>query len=149
VLPVAAIPVVAMPLMDAIGRDRSSRDVAEALRPVLTAETEIVAVGTYPLSLPFYLGRTFTLVTADGRELTSNYVVRRHERLRRAPGTTLRPPGWWRDALATCDRPRIFLVPADSVGLQRQLASAMAVRAVTRKYVVYGPCGIGTLARRP
>jgi len=148
VLPVAVIPVVAMPLMDAIGRDRSSRDAAEAVAPVLTAGTEIVAVGTYPLSLPFYLDRTLTLVTVDGRELTSNYVVRRHERLRRA-SLGLRPPGWWEEALAACDRPRLFVVPMDSVGVAQRLAATLPVRAVTRKYAVYGPCGPPVLARVP
>jgi 4-amino-4-deoxy-L-arabinose transferase-like glycosyltransferase len=148
VLPVAAIPVIAMPLMDAIGRDRSSREAAEAVAPVLTAGTEIVAVGTYPLSLPFYLDRTLTLVTVDGRELTSNYVVRRHERLRRS-SPTLRPAGWWEEALAACDRPRLFVVPVDSVGVTQRLAATLPVRTVTRKYAVYGPCGPPVLARGP
>jgi len=148
VLPVAAIPVIAMPLMDAIGRDRSSRDVAHALAPVLTRETEIVAVGVYPLSLPFYLDRTLTLVTVDARELTSNYVVRRHERLRRvSPG--LRPPGWWEEALADCDRPRLFVVPVDSASVAQRLAATLPLRAATRKYTVYGPCGPPLLARVP
>ncbi|MDH5196161.1 MAG: glycosyltransferase family 39 protein, partial [Gemmatimonadota bacterium] len=82
VFPVAAIPFVSMPLMDRIGEDRSSRAAATAVRPFLTAETEVIAVATYPLSLSFYLERTLTLATADGRELTSNYITRRHERLR-------------------------------------------------------------------
>ena len=29
----------------------------------------------FPCGLPFYLGRTATLVTTDGRELTSNYII--------------------------------------------------------------------------
>jgi 4-amino-4-deoxy-L-arabinose transferase-like glycosyltransferase len=148
VLPVAAIPVIAMPLMDAIGRDRSSRDVAEAVAPVLTARTEIVAVAAYPLSLPFYLDRTLTLVTVDGRELTSNYVVRSHERLRRM-SPALRPPGWWEEALAACDRPRLFVVPVDSIGVARRLAAALPARAASRTYTVYGPCGPPVLARAP
>ena len=149
VIPVAAIPFVAMPLMGAVGRDRSSRDVAGAIEPVLTAETEIVAIATYPLSLPFYLDRTLTLVTADGHELTSNYVVRHQRELRRRPGSTLRPPGWWEDALASCERPRVFIVPADSAAIRRRLETVMPLRAVARKYAVYGPCGLGALARVP
>jgi 4-amino-4-deoxy-L-arabinose transferase-like glycosyltransferase len=148
VLPVAAIPVVAMPLMDAIGSDRSSRDAARAVAPLLTAGTEIVAVGVYPLSLPFYLDRTLTLVTADGRELTSNYVVRGHERLRRT-SLALRPPGWWQEALADCARPRVFVVPVDSVAVARHLAAALPLLAASRKYTVYGPCGPPALARIP
>jgi 4-amino-4-deoxy-L-arabinose transferase-like glycosyltransferase len=148
VFPVAAIPVVAMPLMDAVGRDRSSREAAAAVRPLLTRATEVVAIGTYPLSLPFYLDRTLTLVSADGRELTSNYVVLRHERLRRA-ATTLRPPGWWEEALATCDRPRLFVVPVDSTWVRQRIEAELPVRAVMRKYTVLGPCGPPILARGP
>jgi 4-amino-4-deoxy-L-arabinose transferase len=147
VLPVAAIPFVSMTLMDRIGEDRSSRAAAAAVRPFLTAESEIIAVATYPLSLPFYLGRTLTLATADGHELTSNYIVRRHERLRALAGSTLRPPGWWEEALATCDRPRLFVVPVDRRDVRDRLESSLALLAMTRKFAIYGPCGGGMLAR--
>ena len=149
VLPVAAIPFVSATLMDAIGEDRSSRAVALAVRPFLTEGTEVVAIGTYPLSLPFYLGRTLILVTEDGRELTSNYVVRRHERLRRLPGSPLRPPEWWEAALAACDRPRVFVVPTDAAEVRERLAGSLALLGVTRKFAMYGPCGGGLLARGP
>jgi len=149
VLPVTAIPVLAMPLMRAVGVDRSSREVAAALRPVLGAQTEVVAIATYPLSLPFYLNRPLTLVTSDAHELTSNYITRHHQALRRRPGSLLRFPDWWEVALASCERSRIFVVPMDSTGLQQRLATAMPVRAVSRKYAVYGPCGLGALARDP
>jgi 4-amino-4-deoxy-L-arabinose transferase-like glycosyltransferase len=147
VLPVAAIPFVSVPLMDALGDDRSSRAVAEAVRPFLTERTEVIAIGTYPLSLPFYLRRTLILATEDGRELTSNYVVRRHERLRELPGSPLRRPDWWRAALASCDRPRVFVVPTDAGEAREQLAASLAVLGVTRKFAMYGPCGGGLLAR--
>jgi hypothetical protein len=149
VLPVAAIPFVSTTLMDAIGDDRSSRAVAVAVRPFLTDRTEVVAIGVYPLSLPFYLDRTLTLVTEDGHELTSNYVVRRHEVLRQLPGSTLRPPDWWEGALAACDRPRVFVVPTDASRLRDRVASSLAILAVTRKFAMYGPCGGGLLARNP
>jgi 4-amino-4-deoxy-L-arabinose transferase-like glycosyltransferase len=149
VLPVAAIPFVSTTLMDAIGDDRSSRAAAVAVRPFLTDRTEVVAIGVYPLSLPFYLGRTLTLVTEDGHELTSNYVVRRHEELRQLPGSTLRSPDWWEGALAACDRPRVFVVPTDAARLQDRVASSLAILAVTRKFAMYGPCGGGLLARNP
>lgn len=149
VLPVAAIPFVGMPLMRAIGDDRSSREVAEALAPLITAETEIVGVRVYPLSLPFYLDRTITLATDSGRELTSNYVARHAERLRGSPGTTLRPGDWWLDAWATCERPRIFLVSADDADAGRRLAGGLPLLAASRKFLAYGPCGSGMLAGAP
>jgi len=149
VLPVAAVPFVSVALMDAIGEDRSSRAIAAAVHPFLTERTEVVAVGTYPLSLPFYLERTLTLATQDGRELTSNYVVRHHDRLRDLPGTPLRPPEWWREALASCGRPRVFVVPVDAGEPRDHLAASLAVLGVTRKFAMYGPCGGGLLARDP
>jgi len=149
VLPVAAIPIVAMPLMRAVGEDRSSRSAADALKFVLTAQTEVVGVQAFPLSLPFYLGRTLTLATADGRELTSNYVVRHQAALRRAPGSPLRPADWWREALAVCDRPRVFIVPADRPDLRAPLAEALPLVAESRKFAAYGPCGGGALALAP
>jgi 4-amino-4-deoxy-L-arabinose transferase-like glycosyltransferase len=63
-LPVAAIPIIAMPLMRTIGSDRSSADLARALSPAITDQTEVVAIGTYPLSLPFYLRRPLVLIGA-------------------------------------------------------------------------------------
>jgi 4-amino-4-deoxy-L-arabinose transferase-like glycosyltransferase len=147
VLPVSAIPVVALPLMSAIGASRSSKAVAEAVRPLLTAKTEVVAVETYPLSLPFYLGRTLILATRDGSELTSNYITRRYERLQLRPGSTLRPEAWWSEALALCDRPRLFVVPAERRDLRARVASTLPLRAENRKIALYGPCGPGSLAR--
>jgi 4-amino-4-deoxy-L-arabinose transferase-like glycosyltransferase len=149
VLPIAAIPLVAMPLMRAVGEDRSSRTAAETLRFAITAQTEVVAVQTYPLSLPFYLGRTLTLATTDGRELTSNYFVRHQAAMRRLPGSPLRPADWWREALATCDRPRLFLVPTDRRDLRGPLAEALPLVVETRTFAAYGPCGGGALAQTP
>lgn len=148
-LPIAAIPFVSMPLMEAIGEDRSSRAIAHAVRPFLTERTEVVAVGTYPLSLPFYLERTLTLATADAHELTSNYIVRRHAGLRALPGTPLRPADWWREALATCSRPRVFVVATEASEAREHLAASLALLGVTRKFAMYGPCGGGLLARHP
>ncbi len=146
VLPVAAIPMMALPLMNAIGADRSSRAIADAVQPLLTPGTEVVAVETYPLSLPFYLGRTLTLATADGHELTSNYVVRRHARLRLRPGSTLRPVDWWVEALVLCERPTLFVVPVDRRDLRARLETSLPLRAQNRKVAIYGPCGPGSLA---
>lgn len=147
-LPACAIPVAGMPLLRTIGADRSSGALADALEPVVTARTQVVAVRTYPLSLPFYLGRELTLVTEDGAELTSNYVTRHVDLMRRLPDSPLRPPEWWREALATCERPRIFLVPRDARAIRRDLEARLPLRAETRKVAAYGPCGPADLATR-
>ena len=148
-LPVAAIPVIAMPLMRVIGSERSSRALADAIAPFVPEHAEIVAIATYPLSLPFYLRRTLTLATPDGRELTSNYVMRRLAALREAPGSTLRPADWWEGALVECDRPRLFVVGVDDRAARQRLATLLALRGQSGKVAIYGPCHAGEYARRP
>jgi 4-amino-4-deoxy-L-arabinose transferase-like glycosyltransferase len=148
-LPALGLPVAGMPLLRAIGRDRSSAEIAAAMRPFLTDRTEIVTVGAYPLSLPFYLQRTFALATADGRELTSNYVPRRHDLLRLVPGSPLRPPDWWEEALTFCGRPRMFVARTDARAVRERLAATLPLVAVSRKFAVYGPCGGETLVAGP
>jgi hypothetical protein len=148
-LPVLGLPVAGMPLLQAVGHDRSSADLAAAMRPLMGDRTEIVAVGVYPLSLPFYLRRRLTLATADGRELTSNYVPRRHDLLRLVPGSPLRPPGWWEEALTFCDRPRLFVTRTDARAVRERLGASLPLVAASRKAAVYGPCGGDALAGGP
>ena len=56
--------------------NKSGRAVADAMPP-LPAETEVVTLKCFPSGLPFYLRRTLTLVSDDGEELTSNYILYR------------------------------------------------------------------------
>ncbi len=65
----------------------SSRTLAARL-PALPANTELACLECYPNGLSFYLGRTMTVITRDGGELTSNYVR-----------YTLRRPGPWPDGV--------------------------------------------------
>ena len=146
-LPVTAIPLIGGPLLRAIAEDRSAAGLVKAIRPALTAETELIAVGVYPLSLSFYAGRTVLLATLDGRELTSNYVARHMDQLRRIPNTTLRPANWWLEALVLCDRPRVFIVPAEATAIRNRLRM-LPLLAETRKVAAYGPCGRPDLAVR-
>jgi 4-amino-4-deoxy-L-arabinose transferase-like glycosyltransferase len=147
-LPVAAIPVIAMPLMHAIGSQRSSRALAEAVAPLMAPHSAVVAVATYPLSLPFYLRRTLTLATTDGRELTSNYIVRHVTTLRAARGSTLRPADWWEEALVLCNRPRFFVAAVDDHAVRQRLATRLPLRGESGKVAIYGPCSTGDYARR-
>ena len=61
-------------IFNAIFERRSTRRMAAQLRQQLPAGTELVFLRCFPNGLPFYLGRTGTLITTDGGELTSNYV---------------------------------------------------------------------------
>lgn len=146
-LPVASIPRLSIGLMGAIGEERSARGLAEVIASAAGPETEIVGVGAFPPSLPFYLRRTIILSTTDGAELTSNYVPHAFERLVREPGTTLREGSWWQEALVACTRPRIFVARADDEAVRGTLARDLPLLAVTRRYAAYGPCGGGMLAR--
>jgi hypothetical protein len=70
----------------AVYDSRSARKMALTM-PRFSDETQIVFYRCMPVGLPFYLGRTGTLVTKDGGELASNYVK---YNLARHPE---RPPG--------------------------------------------------------
>ena len=53
---------------------RSSRALAARL-PKLPENTEYACMSCFPSGLPFYLKRLVTLISDDGKELTSNYVL--------------------------------------------------------------------------
>jgi 4-amino-4-deoxy-L-arabinose transferase-like glycosyltransferase len=57
----------------AVYDSRSARKMAQTM-PRFSEETQVVFYRCMPVGLPFYLGRTGTLITKDGRELASNYV---------------------------------------------------------------------------
>jgi len=145
-LPVATIPFASAGLMGAIGQDRSAEDLAIAIRHAAGDGAEIVGVRVFPPSLPFYADRTITLSTADGSELTSNYLVRDIEAWKAAPGTTVRDVDWWREAVTNCTTSRVFVVSRDDTPSMAFLAGALPMIVSTRKYVAYGPCGGGRLA---
>jgi 4-amino-4-deoxy-L-arabinose transferase-like glycosyltransferase len=53
---------------------KSGRRIAEKLAG-LKPETELACLQCFPNGLLFYLGHTATLISRDGRELTSNYII--------------------------------------------------------------------------
>ena len=144
-VPVASIPVVSSGLMQAIGDDRSARAIAAIIEDAAGPRADVVGVEAFPPSLPFYLGQTITVATADGTELTSNYVTRHLDEFRRRRGTTLREAEWWRDALLQCREGRVFVARSDNDRVVRQLQLRLPVLAITRKYAVFGPCRTGML----
>jgi 4-amino-4-deoxy-L-arabinose transferase-like glycosyltransferase len=54
---------------------RSARSLAEKISTTLPPETELVCLECLPNGLPFYLKRLVTVLSRDGNELTSNYVI--------------------------------------------------------------------------
>ena len=144
-IPVAAIPFSSHALMRAIGNDRSAEVVAAAISAAAGSPVRIVGVGVYPPSLPFYLRHTIIVSTADGGELTSNYIPR-HIREYRGFGFPLRHADWWREALLSCSEPTVFVVAAENADA-REALSRLSLLVTTDKYAAYGPCGLATLAR--
>ncbi len=148
-IPVASIPFVSVRLMDAIGADRSARELAVSIEPTLTEQTQLVAVRTYPLSLPFYLRRTLILSTADGSELTSNFIRRSYSRWVGSPESPFRPADWWFDALTECIRPTVFVVRGNDTRVRRLLAARVPLIMENNRVAAYGPCGRSDLAQLP
>jgi 4-amino-4-deoxy-L-arabinose transferase-like glycosyltransferase len=146
-LPVASIPIVGTELMQGIGTDRSAKHLASAIQHAAGDAVEVVAVATFPTSLPFYLGRTVVVATDDGAEITSNYLLRFFDDWKNAP--TLRPGAWWREALVECRRPRVFVTSVEDRMARAELGAALPIIAATRKYAAFGPCGVTQFAARP
>jgi 4-amino-4-deoxy-L-arabinose transferase-like glycosyltransferase len=63
-----------MGVIDVIFSVKSGRPVARQI-PALPAGTELACLECYPNGVPFYLRRTAILISRDGGELTSNYVL--------------------------------------------------------------------------
>jgi 4-amino-4-deoxy-L-arabinose transferase-like glycosyltransferase len=61
-------------VFDVIFGAKTARYLAREL-PALPPETELACLECFPNGLPFYLRRTATLITKDGDELTSNYIL--------------------------------------------------------------------------
>jgi len=61
-------------MLDVIFNAKSARALAHQL-PALPPQTELACLECFPNGLAFYLGRTATLITKDGNELTSNYIL--------------------------------------------------------------------------
>ncbi len=147
-IPVATVPLASGDLMDAIGAERSSEEIAQTLASVMTPSTQVVGVQAFPLSLPFYLRRRLLVSTADGSELTSNYLTRHFEYWIRAPGSPLRDRDWWREAASRCLRPTVFVVAATDQPTRAFLGGHLPLLIESRKYAAYGPCGTGALAEQ-
>ncbi len=60
--------------LEVVFNAKSARQMAGRI-PNLPPQTELAFLHCYPNGLPFYLGRIGTLITQDGGELTSNYIL--------------------------------------------------------------------------
>jgi 4-amino-4-deoxy-L-arabinose transferase-like glycosyltransferase len=99
-------PMLGLMLLEPLGAPvaaRSSRDLAAQVPP----DAKVVCAMEFRTSLPFYLRRPVLLVSDDGHELTSNYVVAMQQRF--MGGAYLQPATRLVDAIAD-DAPVLVLV---------------------------------------
>jgi len=94
---------------------RSSRDLAAHI----PSDAKVVCAMEFRTSLPFYLHRPVVLISSDGKELTSNYVLAMQDRL--MGDAYLQPPARLNDEI-TDDQPVFVLV---SRWRQRELRRLM------------------------
>jgi len=128
------------PVLAATGESRSARQVATAIRDAGLAEAEIVAIGSYPPSLSYYLERTVLVATDDGKAVRSNYIEEYVQELSAQPGTPLRPADWWESRLAECPEPTVFVVERRSREATERLREHLPVIGEPGRYTAYGPC---------
>lgn len=139
-LPPLALLLFSAPLANAIGDHRSARGLAAGIERDLPPGIEVVAVETFPASLPFYLERPLVIESADGVHLRSNYIQRRYPQMVAEDGP-LRPPAWLAGAILDCATPRAFVVRLRNEGVRTLLAAGS--RPMWQEggdFVVFGPC---------
>ncbi len=101
---------------------KSGRRIADQLE-TLPPQTEIACLECFPNGLPFYLGRTATLISSDGRELTSNYIISTLEKTTEWPRQIVRLADF--DAwLASRRHPVCLIVRQDRREKLERLAAA-------------------------
>jgi len=139
-LVVMAIPLVSGPLLAAVGDDRSAATLAQVIRNTQVPGTRVLGIAAFPPSLPFYLRETVDLATATGRELTSNFIADYAETFRAVPGSPLRPAEYWREVLARCTQPTVFITRTGDTATRAVLDATLTLLAVQGRYAAYGPC---------
>lgn len=140
-LPLVALLVAGRPLLVDVARGRSTRSLAAAIAQRLPPDGQVVGIHAFPHSLAFYLERPILVSTADGGELTSNYVLKSIDRLREVPGSPLRPADWWRSALTECPEQYIFVTSnRDAEAITALTDSGLPLIVRSLRYSAYGPC---------
>ncbi|HEU4523232.1 MAG TPA: glycosyltransferase family 39 protein [Thermoanaerobaculia bacterium] len=130
-LPVIAIPLLANPLMHALGERRSARSFVAAIEAAAGPQAPVIGIEAFTGSMAFYLGRPVVVATDDASEFTSNYILRRYERYSGAPGSPVKPLPWIDQSLAECCERRIYVVRDDDPHHHQRLEAAGARKVVT------------------
>ena len=116
-------------LLALYAQTRSSRTLAENIPTTLPPATELVCLECLPNGLPFYLKRLVTVITRDGNELTSNYVVFTLNSGKPWPEGVV-PVTQWHHWLATRTHPVYLLAKKDHLALLKEIALERGVEVV-------------------
>ena len=116
-------------LLALYAQTRSSRSLAENIPATLPPATELVCLECLPHGLPFYLKRLVTVLTSDGKELTSNYVLFTLNSGEPWPEGVV-PVAQWRHWLATRAHPVYLLAKKDRLALLKEIALERGVGVV-------------------
>lgn len=137
-IPVIALPAISDPLMRAVGERRSAKTFIAELAPHLRPDTEVIGVEAFTGSMAFYLRRPITIVSEDGSELTSNYILRRYGQFSTNPGSTLKPLPYFERSLASTE-PRVYVL-RNKDAQRRALLESRGWRVVAdgAHHVAYG-----------
>ena len=137
-LTVMAMPVVSGRLLAAVGEDRSAATLARVIQN--SNARDVIGISAFPTSLPFYLRRAIPVATATGRELTSTFIADYQERFRADTASPLKPADYWRERLARCGTPTVFVTRAGDTRVRAELDPLLPLLAVEGRYAAYGPC---------
>jgi len=121
-LPLVAIPVVLHPIIVTLAELRSERALVSMIRTELPAETEVLGLEAWRPSVSFYLRHPIPILSADGDELRSNYILRTYDRWV-DPAGMLRPAPLLPASLGRCEQPGVLLVHSKRLALQQTLES--------------------------
>jgi hypothetical protein len=112
-VPTLAIAHVTAPLMDALGQRRSAHDLVRQIGPHVTPQSAVIGVEAFSGSMAFYLRRRIVVVSDDASEFTSNYLVRRYDKVLAMPSSPVRTKAWLQKTIDQCCDPKIFIVRND------------------------------------
>ncbi len=128
-LPILATPLCANPLLNALAARRSTK----ALMARIPADAEVVGIEAFTGSMAFYLRRPIVVISPDGAEFTSNYIIRHYGRFAGSPA--LQPPAALDAALA---QRAVFIVrEGDAANRAKLAARGLRVLAEGAHYAVY------------
>ncbi len=119
-LPLVAIPVVLHPVIVTLAELRSERALVSLIRSELPAETEVLGLEAWRPSVSFYLRHPVPILSTDGDEIRSNYILRTYDRWV-DPAGVLRPTPLLPGSLSRCEQPRVLLVHTKRLDLQQTL----------------------------